>query len=62
MSELLSRFLRLFRVNFSGVKTLWIYAGCVLEADLNAESRWHTEVTEEILSLADCLSTDLSLR
>ena len=47
--------LRRFREKFSDAKTLWIYTGCVLETDLKAESRWRTEVTDEMLSLADVL-------
>ena len=48
-------FLRRFREKFGDAKTLWIYTGCVLETDLKAESRWRTEVTDEMLSLADVL-------
>ena len=47
--------LRRFREKFGDTKTLWIYTGCVLETDLKAESRWRTEVTDEMLSLADVL-------
>ncbi len=47
--------LRRFREKFGDAKTLWIYTGCVLETDLKAESRWRTEVTDEILSLTDVL-------
>lgn len=47
--------LRRFREKFGDAKTLWIYTGCVLETDLKAESRWRTEVTDEMLSLADVL-------
>ena len=46
---------RRFREKFGDAKTLWIYTGCVLETDLKAESRWRTEVTDEMLSLADVL-------
>ena len=62
--------LRRFREKFGDAKTLWIYTGCVLETDLKAESRWRTEVTDEMLSLADVLvdgpfleaKKDISLR
>jgi len=47
--------LRRFREKFGDAKTLWIYTGCVLETDLKAESSWRTEVTDEMLSLADVL-------
>ena len=47
--------LRRFREKFGDTKTLWIYTGCVLETDLKAESRWRTEVTDEMLSLTDVL-------
>ena len=47
--------LRRFREKFGDAKTLWIYSGCVLETDLKAESRWRTEVTDEMLSLTDVL-------
>ena len=47
--------LRRFREKFVDAKTLWIYTGCVLETDLKAESRWRTEVTDEMLSLTDVL-------
>ena len=47
--------LRRFREKFGDAKTLWIYTGCVLETDLKAESRWRTEVTDEMLSLTDGL-------
>ena len=48
-------FLRRVRDRFGLSKTVWVYTGCVLEADLKAESRWRTEVTDEMLSLADVL-------
>ena len=51
----LAPFLRRFRAKFGDAKTLWIYTGCVLETDLKAESRWRTEVTDEMLSLTDVL-------
>ena len=47
--------LRRFRETCGDAKTLWRYTGCVLETDLKAESRWRTEVTDEMLSLADVL-------
>ena len=47
--------LRRFREKFGDAKTLWIYTGCVLETDLKDESRWRTEVTDEMLSLTDVL-------
>ena len=43
------------REKFGDAKTLWIYTGCLLETDLKAESRWRTEVTDEMLSLTDVL-------
>ena len=61
-------FLRRFRERFGRAKDLWIYTGCVYELDLLPTSgeaiaieystphrRWRTEVTDEILSLADVL-------
>ena len=51
----LMQLLRRFREKFGDAKTLWIYTGCVLETDLKAESRWRTEVTDEMLSLTDVL-------
>ena len=36
-------------------KDVWCYTGCVLEKDLVAESRWRTEVTDEMLSMIDVL-------
>jgi len=49
-------FLRRFRERFGDRKSLWIYTGCVLESDLQAEgSRWRTEATDEILSMTDIL-------
>ena len=36
-------------------KTLWVYTGCVLEELKDADSRWHTEVTDEFLSMIDVL-------
>ena len=47
--------LRRFREKFGDAKTLWIYTGCILETDLKAESRWRTEVTDDMLSLTDVL-------
>ena len=36
-------------------KTLWVYTGCMLEELKDPSSRWHTEVTDEILSMTDVL-------
>lgn len=36
-------------------KTLWIYTGCTLEQLEDPQSRWHTEVTGDILALCDVL-------
>lgn len=36
-------------------KTLWVYTGCVLEELKDPVSRWHTEVTDEFLSMIDVL-------
>ena len=44
-----------FRRKAKDRKTLWVYTGCVLEKDLQAESRWRTEVTDEFLSMIDVL-------
>ena len=64
----LAPFLRRFREKFGRTKTLWIYTGCVYELDLLPTSgdaidiaystphrRWRTEVTDEILAMADVL-------
>ena len=48
-------FLRRLRERFGDTKTVWVYTGCVLETELQAESRWRTEVTDEFLSLVDVL-------
>ena len=48
-------FLRRFREKFGDTKTLWVYTGCVLETHLKAPSHWRTEVTDEILQMADVL-------
>lgn len=48
-------FLRRVRAKFGAAKNIWCYTGCVLESDLQAESRWRTEATDEILSLIDVL-------
>ena len=40
---------------FENPKTLWIYTGCLLEQLRDPQSRWHTEVTDEILSMTDVL-------
>ena len=60
--------LRRFRERFGRAKTLWIYTGCVYELDLlptygsaigmevnTQHKRWRTEVTDEILQMADVL-------
>ena len=36
-------------------KDVWCYTGCVLEDDLLKESRWRTEVTDEMLACIDVL-------
>ena len=36
-------------------KTLWVYTGCLLEELKDPASRWHTEVTDEFLSMIDVL-------
>lgn len=36
-------------------KTLWVYTGCTLEQLKDAQSRWHTEVTDEFLAMTDVL-------
>ena len=62
--------LRRFRSRYGDSRTLWVYTGCVIEDLLNPESRWHTEVTDEFLALADVLvdgpfieaQKDISLR
>ncbi len=48
-------FLRTFRARFGQTKTLWIYTGCTFEQLQDTASRWHTEVTEELLRLTDVL-------
>lgn len=48
-------FLRRVRAKFSSSKNIWCYTGCVLERDLQKESRWRTEVTDELLSMIDVL-------
>lgn len=48
-------FLRRFREKFGNTKTLWIYTGCTIEELKDNSSRWHTEVTSEILSMTDVL-------
>ena len=47
-------FLRRVRAELPA-KDVWCYTGCVLEDDLLKESRWRTEVTEEMLSCIDVL-------
>ena len=51
----LAPFLRRFRERFGDTKTLWIYTGCVVEELREGNSRWRTEVTDEILSMTDVL-------
>lgn len=51
----LAPFLRRVRARFGSSKNIWCYTGCVLERDLQKESRWRTEVTEELLSMIDVL-------
>ena len=48
-------FLRRFREKFGDTKTLWVYTGCLLEELKDPASRWHTEVTDEFLSMIDVL-------
>ena len=68
--DLLVPFLRRVRGRFGDAKTVWVYTGCLLETELQAESRWRTEVTDEFLSLVDVLvdgpfveaQKDISLR
>ena len=48
-------FLRRMRERFGDSKTVWVYTGCVLETELEAESHWRTELTDEFLSLVDVL-------
>ena len=62
--------LRRFRSRFGDAKTLWVYTGCLLEDLRDTSSRWHTEVTDEFLSMTDVLvdgpfveaQKDISLR
>lgn len=51
----LAPFLRRVRARFDSSKNIWCYTGCVLERDLQKESRWRTEVTDELLSMIDVL-------
>lgn len=48
-------FLRRVKAEFGDTKTLWIYTGCTKEQLEDVSSRWHTEVTDEILSMTDVL-------
>ncbi len=48
-------FLRRFRARYGTTKTLWIYTGCTLEQLQDVASRWHTDVTTELLSLTNVL-------
>ena len=43
------------RRRFGDAKNLWVYTGCVLETELEADSHWRTEVTDEFLSMVDVL-------
>lgn len=36
-------------------KNLWVYTGCVFDQLKDSASRWHTEVTDEFLSMIDVL-------
>ncbi|MBQ8965420.1 anaerobic ribonucleoside-triphosphate reductase activating protein [Ruminococcus sp.] len=47
-------FLRRVREAFPN-KDIWCYTGCVLETQLLCESKWHCEVTDEMLSMIDIL-------
>lgn len=51
----LAPFVRRFREEFGSTRTLWIYTGCTLEQLKDEASKWHCEVTEEILSMTDVL-------
>ena len=48
-------FLRRVRDRFGLSRTIWVYTGCVLETELQSESRWRTDVTDEFLSFVDVL-------
>lgn len=49
-------FLRKVRQEFVATgKTVWVYTGCLLEELKDPNSRWHTEATEEFLSMTDVL-------
>jgi len=48
-------FLRRFKEKFGDTKTIWVYTGCILEKDLQVESKWRTDATDEFLSLVDVL-------
>ena len=48
-------FLRRMRERFGDSRSVWVYTGCVLETDLEAESRWRTDVTDDFLSMVDVL-------
>ncbi len=48
-------FLRRMRRRFGDARNLWVYTGCVLETELEADSHWRTEVTDEFLSMVDVL-------
>ena len=51
----LAPFLHRVRARFGSSKNIWCYTGCMLERDLQQESRWRTEVTDELLSMIDVL-------
>ena len=48
-------FLRRMKERFGDSKTVWVYTGCVLDTELESESHWRTELTDEFLSLVDVL-------
>ena len=48
-------FIRRMRERFGDSKNVWVYTGCVLETELQSESHWRTEVTDEFISLVDVL-------
>ena len=47
--------LRKFRNEFGKRKTIWCYTGCILEDLKDASSKYHTPVTDEMLSYVDVL-------
>ena len=48
-------FLMRMRERFGDAKTLWVYTGCLIEELKNPVSRWHTEATDQFLSMIDVL-------